>query len=88
MVDILTDSDKVLVLPLTDLRPGQSGDIVVMGASGPIRNRLWELGFRCGQRVELIRSAPLADPMEFKLNGSHISLRRTEAKTIMVKVAG
>jgi Fe2+ transport system protein FeoA len=88
VVDILTDSDTVIILPLTDLKPGQSGDIVVMAANGPIRNRLWELGFRCGQRVELIRSAPLADPLEFKLNGSHISLRRTEAKMIMVKVAG
>jgi len=87
-VDILTDSDKAIVISLADLKPGQSGNIVVMAATGPIRNRLWEMGFRCGERIELVRSAPLADPLEFKLNGSHVSLRRAEAKRIMVKIAG
>lgn len=86
-MDILTDEETTLILSLADLKPGQAGNIVVMAATGRIRNRLWEMGFRCGQRIELVRSAPLADPMEFKLNGSHISLRRAEAKRIMVKIA-
>jgi ferrous iron transport protein A len=45
------------------------------------------LGFRYGEQVELVRKAPLADPLEFRINGGHISLRRADARAIEIDPA-
>lgn len=48
------------------------------------RTRLMELGLVPGTAVEVIRFAPLGDPVEIKFRGSHVTLRRHEAAQIRV----
>jgi ferrous iron transport protein A len=74
-------------MTLADLKPGERGRITAIAAAAPIRSRLWELGFRNGEQVELVRRAPLADPLEFRINGGHISLRRADAQAIKIDPA-
>lgn len=51
------------------------------------RGRLLEMGLLVGTPVELVRFAPLGDPVEIKLRGYHLSLRRHEADLILVRPA-
>ena len=70
--------------PLHKLGIGCSGTVVNVGGDRNLRRRLLEMGFCNGARVEVIRRAPLGDPIEFKLRGYHLSLRADQAKYVMV----
>lgn len=63
--------------------PGQCR-VVAVPARGPIRKRLLAMGFVPGTGVEVLRAAPLGDPVEYRVKGYCISLRREEAKLISV----
>lgn len=69
---------------LADLLPGQKGRITEIGGSGDAIRRLMDLGLIRGTVVQLIRSAPLGDPIEVKLRGFMLTLRRAEAELITV----
>ena len=49
------------------------------------RPRLMEMGLLVGTRVELVRFAPLGDPIEIKVRGYNLTLRKHEADQIFVK---
>ena len=51
------------------------------------RGRLLEMGLLVGTPVQLIRFAPLGDPVEIKVRGYNLTLRRHEADLILVRVA-
>lgn len=71
-------------LTLADLKPGESARIVAVNVNGLARHRLMDFGFRCGEQVTMVRSAPLSDPIAYKLRGAYVSLRRSEANLIEV----
>lgn len=71
-------------MTLNDLNPGQSGFVVKVKGSGAFRKRVIEMGFTPGRRVEVVRKAPLQDPVEYRLMDYEISLRRSEARSIEV----
>lgn len=50
------------------------------------RGRLLEMGLLVGTNVEVIRYAPLGDPMDIKVRGYHLTIRRHEAELIRVHV--
>jgi ferrous iron transport protein A len=72
------------VRPLDDLAPGETGVIVSVDADSPIARRLMELGLVPGTSVEVVRRAPLGDPVELRLRQVHLSIRRSEAAHIHV----
>jgi len=49
------------------------------------RQRLMEMGLTIGAQIEVVRFAPLGDPMEIKVRGYFLSLRRSEAGSIQVE---
>jgi Fe2+ transport system protein FeoA len=53
--------------------------------AGEERSRLLELGLVPGTVVELVRFAPLGDPVEIKVRGYHLTLRRHEAEQVRVE---
>ena len=69
---------------LSDLNPGEAGSVARVEARGPIRQRLLEMGFVRGERLEVVKVAPLGDPMEIVIKGYHLSLRREESVCILV----
>ena len=73
-------------VPLSTLRPGQHGVIVRLGAKGPLKRRLLDMGVVRGESIEVVRVAPLGDPVEFLLKGYRLSLRKKEAEQILVEV--
>ena len=71
--------------PLSQLGPGQRATIVRVGGHGQVRRRYLEMGFVAGETVNVERVAPLGDPVEYRLKGYHISLRRADAQNILVE---
>ena len=69
---------------LSELNTGESATVVKVLGHGGFRRRIVELGFVRGNKVEVILNAPLKDPIEYRLLGYNISLRRTEAEMIVV----
>ena len=68
------------------LQPGEHGTIKQLRSSLPqVRQRLLELGMTNGTPVELIRVAPMGDPIEVKIKGYRLSLRRLEAEAVVVQ---
>ena len=47
-----------------------------------------EMGLLVGTRVELVRFAPMGDPVEIKVRGYNLTLRRHEAQNILVRTGG
>lgn len=70
---------------LSELTAGQSGRILRLeGQAGP-RQRLQEMGLIRGTLVQFVRAAPLGDPIEIRVRGYHLSLRRQEAESVVVE---
>jgi ferrous iron transport protein B len=61
--------------------------VKVIAAENGARRRLLEMGFVPGTTVRVVRLAPLGDPMQVELHGYHVSLRLSEARTILVEPA-
>lgn len=71
---------------LDRLKPGQKANIVRVGSVGPVRRRITEMGVVRGTVVEVVRIAPLGDPIEVKIKGYNLSLRKNEAAAITVEL--
>lgn len=69
---------------LSDLKPGEEAVITRLHGYGAFRKRVMEMGFVKGRKIEAILTAPLNDPVKYRLMGYEISLRRNEAKMIEV----
>ncbi len=72
------------VTTLDQVPPPGRCRVVAVPARGSIRKRLLAMGFVPGAGVEVLRAAPLGDPVEYRVKGYCISLRREEAKLISV----
>lgn len=73
-------------MTLNELKEGQQAVILKIRGRGTFRHRIIELGFVRGQMVRVVRSAPLKDPVTFRILDSEVSLRRAEASQIEVLV--
>ena len=71
-------------LSLAKLPIGTQARVIAVDGSGAIARRLMEMGVVPGAPVRVIKAAPLGDPIEIRVRGYHLALRRTEAQTITV----
>jgi DtxR family Mn-dependent transcriptional regulator len=78
-------SKRMAVSTLKDLKPGQKGKVVKVRSKGQTNKRIVEMGVTAGSLVEVERVAPLGDPIEVKVKGYHLSLRKEEAAAIEVE---
>jgi ferrous iron transport protein A len=72
------------VQSLTTLPVGTRATVTEIRIPPENRSRLMEMGLLVGTAVELIRFAPLGDPVEIKVRGYHLTLRKHEAEQIQV----
>ncbi|HTI99363.1 MAG TPA: FeoA family protein [Dongiaceae bacterium] len=70
---------------LTSLALGTSAVVTEIKVAPENRGRLLEMGLLVGTPVELVRFAPLGDPVEIKVRGYHLTLRKHEAEQIWVR---
>ncbi len=75
----------VATLKLKDLKPGQKGKVLKLVTRGETGKRIVEMGVTPGAVVEVERIAPLGDPIDIKVKGYHLSLRKEEAEGIEIE---
>ena len=78
-------SPNPVAVPLTTLTPGGRAVVVEIRIPPQQRGRLLEMGLLVGTTLELMRFAPLGDPVEIKLRGYNLSLRKHEAEQVLVR---
>ncbi|MDB6154192.1 MAG: feoB [Chthoniobacteraceae bacterium] len=69
---------------LSAMPAGQRGRIAGFDLPPEQRQRLLEMGLTLGAEFEVIRFAPLGDPIEIKVRGYNLSLRKREAAGIRI----
>lgn len=74
------------IQPLSSVALGRTVTIAEVNIRPPEGARLMELGLVAGTPVELVRFAPLGDPVEIRLRGYHLTLRLHEAEQILVRL--
>ena len=76
---------KKNIIPLSELKPGDEGTISDIGDNIDSQDRLMELGLNNGTPIRVIKFAPLGDPMEIKVRGYYLSIRKDMARHIRVR---
>ena len=79
-------SDELITLDR--LPAGRGGRITRLDMKPADSQRLMEMGLTVGARVQVIKLAPLGDPLEIVVRGSHLSVRRSAARSIVVDPQG
>lgn len=74
-------------LPLTELQAGRPALVRRVDIPGSLGDRLVELGFTPGASIELLRRAPLGGPLQVRIRDYVLSLRRSEARAVLVAAA-
>ncbi len=72
-------------IKLSELAVGASATVREFPKASTAFIRLREMGLLAGTRVTLVRTAPLGDPLEIKLRGYHLTLRKSEAEHVLVE---
>jgi ferrous iron transport protein A len=73
-------------MTLDRVKKGQQAKILKVGTMGPIRRRIIDMGAVSGTPVHVVKVAPLGDPIEIKIKGYSLTLRREEAAAIQVEL--
>lgn len=71
---------------LDEFKVGETGLIVKVDGEGRFRRRLLDMGLTPGAEVYLRKVAPFGDPFEITLRGYELSLRKDEAKLVLLEM--
>jgi ferrous iron transport protein A len=74
-------------MKLSELAIGASATVREFPRNGAAFLRLREMGLLTGTKLTLVRTAPLGDPIEIKVRGYHLTLRKSEADHVIVEKA-
>ena len=69
---------------LKELAIGSSGVVTKISTTGPLKQRLLDMGITKGTRIKVIKIAPLGDPIEIEMRGYNLSVRKTDADNITI----
>ena len=72
-------------LTLSQLAIGSTAIVRDLPKQGSAFLRLREMGLIAGTTIQLIRTAPMGDPLEIKVRGYHLTLRKSEADHVLVE---
>ncbi len=88
LVDVI--AEKLPGVPLDTLKPGEKGKVTVISSlsRGVERRRLFDLGIIPGTEISVEMDSPGGDPTAYRIRGSVIALRSTQAKLIQVDSVG
>ncbi len=73
-----------LVRSLADLKVAQKGRVRELTGAPAVQQRLAEMGFTSGSEVRIVRLAPLGDPVQVAVRNYQLSLRRSEARCVLI----
>jgi Fe2+ transport system protein FeoA len=74
------------IIPLSELLPGYPARLAAPAEGETIGRRLEDLGFVPETRLEVVRRAPLGDPVEIEIRGYRLCLRLAQLRGLRVRV--
>ena len=74
-------------MTLREVKVGQTAKVIKLNGTGPVKRRIMDMGITKGQLVQVIRVAPLGDPIEVTVRGYELSIRKADAEMIEVEMA-
>ena len=72
-------------MTINDMKIGDSGVIAAVGGEGPLRLRFLDMGLIPGTQVTLQKVAPMGDPIQIRLRGYELTIRREDAMQIELR---
>lgn len=76
------------MMKLSEAGIGEHLRVVEVSGNGRVSKRLTEMGLVPGVAVSVIRAAPFGDPIQIRLRGYDLALRRSEAAGVIVDAEG
>jgi Fe2+ transport system protein FeoA len=70
---------------LNELKPKESGKVKKIHGGGMLYKKLLDMGIIKGTKIEVVKVAPFGDPVDIKVKGYHLSLRKKEAAQIVLE---
>ena len=71
-------------MTLRDVSVGQTVKVTRLNGDGPVKRRIMDMGITKGVTVKVEKVAPLGDPIELKVRGYQLSIRKADAEMIEV----
>lgn len=73
-----------MTMTLTNLPVGRDARVTAVNGTGSMTRRLMEMGVIPGVAVQVVKAAPFGDPIEIRVRGYSLAMRKTEAESIEV----
>ena len=70
---------------LKDVRIGKSAQVTKVHGEGALRRRIMDMGITKGVEIYIRKVAPLGDPVECRVRGYELSIRKADAELIEVE---
>jgi ferrous iron transport protein A len=67
------------------LNVGESGIIGAITAPKEIKRRLMDMGFTRGIQVNVVKRAPMGDPIEVNIRGYNLCIRKEQASNLQLR---
>lgn len=74
-------------MSIASMKPGQSGVVTQITATGALRQRLLDMGILPETKVDVERTGPGGHPLWIRCQGARLALRRAEASSVLVRAA-
>ncbi len=74
-------------MTLAELPKGESRTVVSVRGDGSVTKRLMEMGVVPGVAVRMVKAAPFGDPLEIRVRGYSLALRRNEAESVELAIS-
>lgn len=72
------------VLTLKNAEVGKNYKILKIEGTGPVRRRIMDMGLTKNAQFSVVKVAPLGDPVQIKIRGYELSVRRDDAEIVEV----
>ncbi|MDR3348970.1 MAG: ferrous iron transport protein A [Acidaminococcales bacterium] len=72
---------------LAQFKPGETGRVSKVTGEGMVKRRLFDMGITPGTEICLRKTAPLGDPLELRVRGYGLSIRKAEALSVLMSPA-
>jgi ferrous iron transport protein A len=73
-------------MKLTDLPHGKDARVIAVNGTGRVTRRLLEMGVIPGVSLKVVKNAPFGDPIEVRLRGYSLAMRRSEADAVEIAI--
>ena len=70
---------------LKQVKCGETVTVQKLQGEGPVKRRIMDMGITKGSRIYIRKVAPLGDPVEVTVRGYELSVRKEDAKCVLVE---